>query len=386
VSIQEDPSVANARAAAATAKFNSIRIDHGPQNALISGLDGFRLQAIALREQRAATGEPLPMPVACTIAELGVGKTIGAQRLERMHRPTDPHDIRRPVIIATLDTTGQQISIPQAILIALKKRNATHASKPSIAWERAFKALREHDVQLVIFDEMNRAARRPTMGAVIGGDLMDMLQIGNAAVAFLGTTEAKMVFNRVPALKDRMKSPVVMKPLEWYDAEERAIFVEFLENMDEAMLDCGIVTAAAELGDYVGKRLDQLSPTGDASSEELSEHSIVNHETDDDDVEFYDRDVGNDGGNDGDGDGASAGDDQDDDDLADTKDTAKLLWEVCRGRLRPLCLLLEEAVRLIHFDNDKLVIMHDVLAQAVENHSRENEIISYNPFLGENPA
>lgn len=363
MSIKEDPSVANARAATATARFSVIRTDHGPQNALISGLDGFRLQAVALREQRAETGESLPMPVACTIAELGVGKTIGAQRLERMHRPTDPDDIRRPVIIATLDTTGQQISIPQSILIALKKKNATHAIKPAIAWERAHRALREHDVQLVIFDEMNRAARRPTMGAVIGGDLMDMLVVGEAAVAFLGTTEAKKVFNRVPALKDRMKSPVVMKPLEWYDAEERAIFVEFLEQMDEAMQERGIVTAQAGLADYIGKHLDQLPPAGEADCDETYRHGIANHDGDGDDV-----------------------DQDDDDEVVETKDTARLLWEICRGRLRPLCLLLEEAVRLIHFDNEELVITHDVLAQAVENHSRENEIISYNPFLGENPA
>lgn len=352
MSNQEAPSFANARAAAATAKFIAIRIEHDPQEALISGLDGLRLQAVALRAERAATGEELPMPVACTIAELGVGKTIGAQRLERMHRPTDPDDIRRPVIIATLDTTGQPVSVPQSILIALKKKNPTHASKPSTAWERAHKALREHDVELVIFDETNRAARRPTMGGVIGGDLMDMVNVGEAAVAFLGTTEAKKVFNRVPALKDRMKSPVVMKPLEWYDDEERSIFVEFLENMDQAMLDRGLVTELAGLGDYVGKTLDQAYPFGERQGGDLSGHSSGDH-----------------------GDAS-----------VDTKDTSKLLWEVCRGRLRPLCLLLEEAVRLIHFDNDGLVVTHDVLAQAVENHSRENEIISYNPFLGENPA
>lgn len=339
MSMDEDPSVANARAAAAAARFNAIRADHGPQNALVSGLDAIRLQAVSLRAQRAATGLRLPMPAVRIIAELGVGKTIGAEQLERMHASSDPEDIRRPVIIATLDTTGQQISVPQAILVALGKRNANHASKPAIAWERAHRALREHDVQLVIFDEMNRAARRPTMGEVIGGDLMDMLVVGETAVAFLGTTEANKVFNRVPALKDRMKSPVVMKPLEWYDDEEKAIFVAFLDNLDRAMLDHGIVTATAGLGDHIGRK-DEVRD------------AIQRHRPDG----------------------------------ADAKDTARLLWEICRGRLRPLCLLLEEAVNLIHLEDGELVITHEVLAQAVENHSRENGIISYNPFHGENPA
>ncbi len=334
MSDQEDPSVRTARSAEAAARFNAIRVGHGPQNALVAGLEGFRLQAVAIRAKRAETGVKIPMPVVRTFAELGVGKTIGAELLEAMHMPTNPADRRRPVIIATLDTTGMQISIPQAILKALGKPNWNHASKPAIAWERAYKALREHDVQLVVFDEMNRAARRPSMGEVIGGDLMDMLVAGEAAVAFLGTKEANKVFNRVPALTDRMKSPVVLKALEWYDDGEKAIFVEFVRKMEQAMLDCGLVSSKAGLDDYVEVPSDKAPVKRPAK---------------------------------------------------DAKDTAKLLWEVCQGRLRPLCLLLEEAVSLIHYDNKSLVLTDDVLAQAVENHSIENGIIDYNPFTGESP-
>lgn len=333
---KEEPSVCTARAAVATADFNVIRVGYGPQNAFVGGMEGIRLQAVEIRSARIKTGLKIPMPVVRTIAELGVGETIGAERLEAMHIPTDPADGRRPVIIATLDTTGTQISVPQAILKALGKRNWNHAAKPAIAWERAHRALRDHDVQLIVFDEMNRAARRPSMGEVIGGDLMDMLLEGDAAIAFLGTNEANKVFNRVPALKDRMKSPVILKPLEWYDDDEKAIFVEFLKMMDEAMADRGLVSKKAGLDDYV-----------DHGTERGSQGSGIDN-----------------GG----------------------KDTAKLLWEVCRGRLRPLCLLFEEGIRLIHYDNEHLVLTHEVLAQAVENHSIENGIIAYNPFLEEKPA
>jgi Bacterial TniB protein len=328
----EAPSIRGARAARAIAIFKSIRVSYGPQNALVGGFDLARMQALEIRKRRSVTGQVIPMPVLRTIAELGVGKTIGAQVLEAMHRPADPEDTRRPVLIATLDTTGLQISIPQAILFALGKKNWNYASKPSVAWDRAYRALREHDVQLVIFDEMNRASRRPSMGEVIGGDLMDMLSIGAAAVAFLGTSDANKVFNRVPALKDRMESPVVMKALDWHERDERAAFIDFLREMDEAMLAHGIVTSKAGLADHV---------IADRKKAEKAD----GHE----------------------------------------KDTANLLWEVCRGRLRPLCLLLEEAVRLIHYDNERLVITHEILAQAVENHSIENEVISYNPFRGERP-
>lgn len=316
MSNDEAPSMRADRAATATGIFNAIRAPHGPQNALVGGLDSIRMAALAIRAQRADTGMRIPMPVVRTIAEIGVGKTVGAETVVQRCNPTDTQDPHKPVIIATLDTTGMQISIPQAILSALKRPNWNHGSKPSIAWGRAFKAMREHDVQLVIFDEMNRAARRPSMGPVIGGDIMDMLVQGEAAVAFLGTLEANKVFDRVPALKDRMKSPVVMKPLDWYEDDEKEAFCDFLKDMDAAMKARGIVIECSGL-----------------------------HQ----------------------------------------EETAKLLWEVCRGRLRPLCLLLEEAVHLIHYDNERLIITHDVLAQAVENHSIENGIITYNPFKGERP-
>jgi hypothetical protein len=318
MSDEDLPSFRGERAAMAVAIFNSIRVEFRPQNALVAGLDAARMQALAIRRQRAATGQNIPMPVLRTIAEMGVGKTIGAETLVTMHKPTDSVDTRRPVLIATIDTTGLQISVPQAILRALGKPNWSYASKPAIAWERAFKAMREHDVQIVIFDEMNRASRRPSMGEVIGGDLLDMLVIGQAAVAFLGTPDANKVFNRVPALKDRMRSPVILKALAWYDNDdEKNAFIDFLQKLGEAMHSRGIVSAPADL------------------------HN---------------------------------------------EDTAHLLWEVCRGRLRPLCLLLEEAVSQIHHDNIHLVITHEVLAQAVENHSIENEIITYNPFKGERPS
>lgn len=178
-------------------------------------------------------------------------------------------------------------------------------------------------MEIVIFDEINRAARRPSIGPIIGGDLMQFLVDGDVAVAFLGTADADKLFSRAPALRDRLKSPVVMKALDWeVQAEdgtypERELFLEFLDNMDRAMAQCGLIERLAGLA---------------------------------------------------------------------TDATGKLLWEVCRGRLRPLCLLLEEAVGIVHRAGGELIIDHGVLAEAVENHSIPNEVITYNPFTGEIPG
>jgi hypothetical protein len=315
----EDPSTAADRASDATTLFSTIRADYGPQNALVTGLDTVRMKAVKLRAERVAKRLPLPMPVVATIAELGVGKTIGAETLAALRNPTDPADRRRPVLLATIDGSGLQISVPQAILKALGKPNWSHATKPAQAWERALKALRDHEVEIVIFDEINRAARRPTMAAAIGTDIMDMLVTAEVAVAFLGTKEADTMFNRVPALKDRLKAPVVMKALDWCDdgqGGEREVFIDFLDAMDGQMMALGLIRNKAGLAE---------------------------------------------------------------------RKTADMLWQVCRGRLRPLCELLEEAVYLIHLTNGELVLTNEILAQACENHSIENGHVSYNPFNGETP-
>jgi hypothetical protein len=188
--------------------------------------------------------------------------------------------------------------------------------KPQVLWNRAHQALKRYDVQLCVFDEINRAARRPTMSPAIGGDLMDFLLECDAAVAFLGTSEANQLFNRVPALRDRLKSPVILKPLDFLIPAEKEIFIEFLSKMDGALVAEGILSDLANL---------------------------------------------------------------------EEERTAALLWEVCRGRLRPLCQLLEAAVTAVHRRGEAKLLTSDLL-DAVEEHSIPNEVILHNPFAGEKAA
>lgn len=313
----ERPSERSARVGDVAGKFSAIRVSFPPQNLLVAALDEARLTALAIRQQREATGKRIPMPVLRTIAEVGVGKTWAAEKLVELCEPTDPEDRRRPVIQITLDTTGKQVSLPRGILRKLGKRGWSHGNDPEVLWDRAIDAMREFQVELVIFDETNRLARRPTIGPVIGGDIMDLLVRGDAAVAFLGSQEANKVFDRCPALKDRMKAPVRMKALDWLVVDEKKYFINFLGKMDTAFKETGLTDTVSRLA---------------------------------------------------------------------SESVAKPLWDVCRGRLRPLCLLLEEAITALHRSNDRaLVITPNVLAQAVEDHSILNEIVNYNPFTEEKP-
>lgn len=314
----ERPSERSARVGDVAGEFASIRVSYPPQNQLVAALDEARHTAVAIRERRAATGQRIPMNVMRTIAQIGVGKTWGAEKLRDLCNPTDPDDDSRPVLLVTLDTSGAQVSLPRGILKELGKRGWNHGNDAALLWTRAIAAMREHGVELLIVDEINRVARRPTIGPVIGGDIMDLLVNGDVGVAFMGTEEALKVFNRCQPLKDRMKAPVVMKALDWLIPEERRTFEDFLAKIDMAIVDRGLATA----------------PAG------LAEEAI-----------------------------------------------AKPLWQVCRGRLRPLCLLLEEAVTAMHRQcGGPAVLTVEILAQAIEDHSIPNEVVGYNPFTEEMPA
>lgn len=303
----------------AAGDFATIRVSYGPQNMLVGAMNEARLSALSIRARRASTGMRIPMPVMRTIAEIGVGKTWAAEKLIARCTPTDPDDHRCPVLHVELDTSGKQASLPKGILRKLKVRGWNHGNDPEILWARAIDAMRKAGVEILIFDEMDRAARRPSIGPVIGGDIMDLLVNGDVAVAFLGTKDANKVFDRCPPLKDRMKAPAVMKALDWMIDDEKKTFTDFLGKMDQALVSIKLIDEPADLADET---------------------------------------------------------------------IAKPLWDVCRGRLRPLCLLLEEAVTAIHREDDAgaRLLTLDVLAQAVEDLSIPGGTIDYNPFTEEKPA
>lgn len=314
----ERPSERSARVGDIAGIFASIRVSYPPQNLLVGALDEARHTALSIRERRAMTGQRIPMNVMRTIAHMGVGKTWGAEKLRDLCEPVDPEDTRRPVLLVTLDTSGKQTSLPQGILKELKVRGWNHGSDPVLLWARAIAEMKDHGVELLIIDEIDRAARRPSVGPVIGGDIMDLLINGDVGVAFMGTEEALQVFNRCQPLKDRMKAPVVMKALDWLIPDEQKTFADFLAKMDKAIVKHGLAPKLAGLGE---------------------DHF------------------------------------------------AKPLWEVCRGRLRPLCLLLEEAVTALHRKQGGAgVLTIQIIAQAVEDHSIPNEHVGYNPFTEEKPA
>ncbi|MGZ8284050.1 MAG: TniB family NTP-binding protein [Allosphingosinicella sp.] len=237
----ERPSERSQRVAKARAAFETIELPYPRQDELVAALDELRLTGIEMKGQ-SQSGVRL-------IAQTGSGKTRGAQRFQRYveglgnHNPGD-----RPVVIATVDGSGTTRSVPTSILKALEEPRPTVGTEP-ILWMRATDALSQANTQLLVIDEFNRAARRPTMSAAITTSLRDLMDAGVVPIAFLATEEARDIFARSPDLSGRLDAPVTMEPLDWLIEEDRDLFTAFLQGLDEGMVERQILELPSDLAD-----------------------------------------------------------------------------------------------------------------------------------------
>lgn len=237
----ERPSERSHRVAQARAAFEAIELPYPRQDELVAALDELRLTGLEMRGQ--------PHSGVRLIAETGSGKTRGAHRFQRYVEALGTHQCDdRPIVIATIDGSGTTRSVPTSILKALEEPRP-NVGTDRILWERALDALKRASTELLVIDEFNRAARRPTMSAAIALDLRDLMDSGVVPIAFLATEEAKDIFSRHKDLSGRLDAPVTMEPLDWLIEEDRDIFTAFVGGLDEAMVAQGILERSSGLAE-----------------------------------------------------------------------------------------------------------------------------------------
>lgn len=219
----------------------SIFLAYEPQIELQDALDEMLEGAATLREAG------LPQPAVHLLADSFSGKSTGARSY--VSRVTDRCDYgpdHVPVVYAKLDTDGTVGSLATDILIALGEPRP-NALTPERRWLRAREALREHEVSLLILDEFQRAGRRPTISPVIAGKILDIMDDGDCACAFLGKKNAINVFNSCPDLKNRLDAPVYMPPLRW--TTDRTSFIAFADAFDSALVKAEVTRFKSGLGE-----------------------------------------------------------------------------------------------------------------------------------------
>jgi len=232
---EHKPSAHNERVAEAIGRFDGIRVRYERQDAAISALDLIRRTGLHNPGQ--------PKRGAYLVAPFGAGKTVMLELLrDFVDESSGPMPGQCPVLLVEIDTAGTTDSVPTAILASLGEPKAT-AGREGVRWIRATEALRRHGVQLLVFDEFNRAARRHTVaGSFATAIRQHVMDAGVCPVAFVGSEDARTALKMAPGLRQRLGAPIKMDPIDWADEEvDRAIYLEFLDALDAAIVDADIL-------------------------------------------------------------------------------------------------------------------------------------------------
>jgi len=235
----ESAASAAARVGGAKAKFDAIRVDYPPQTAVVAALDEMRIAALDRPTHAPCGGAMLVAPHGC-------GKTESIIALRRLLEASADEGCK-PLLHVETAGAGTTDSLPTSILQALG------AARPDVGtekarWPRAIAEMQRCGVQIVVFDEFNHAARRPRMSRPIATVIRErIMDAGIAPVAFVGSEDAGSVLAQVPELMERLDDDIDLSPLRWDTKGDRALFIGFLADLDDAMVGAGVMACLSGL-------------------------------------------------------------------------------------------------------------------------------------------
>lgn len=223
----------------AIAEFEQIRVNYLPQTDAVAKLDQLR-RATKLRPPGASCGGMM------VVAPTGCGKTQTIERYKRIAE-AGAAEGTRPVLVVTVPGECTTSITAAAMLDALGVARP-NAGTEFVRWRRAVEEMARQKVELVIFDEFNEASRRPTMSRPIATAIRQwIMDRGVAPVAFFGSEDAAKVLALVPELLRRLHGEADLSPMNWHSAGDRELFVNFVGDLDVAMVERGIVDCKADL-------------------------------------------------------------------------------------------------------------------------------------------
>lgn len=220
-------------------RVRSIRVPFEPQEDFEKALDDLL--------ETASLGRGQPMPGVRLLAPSFSGKSTVARKYAARALAEDCQPKgSMPVVYVKLDSEGSVSSLATDLLRAMRQPRPDSLTPPR-RWERVRRKIRDLGVLLIIFDEFQRAGRRPTMHPVIAGKIMDLMEDEecSCACAFVGKTDAKAIFKASSDLGNRLDSPVQMGRLLWADDDHRKLFTDFADAFDQALVDKKVIVAKA---------------------------------------------------------------------------------------------------------------------------------------------
>lgn len=169
------------------------------------------------------------------------GKTTAVEAyIERAKQLDPPTKGTIPFVKIDLEKSSTTKKLMTSILIDMGDAYATSGNE-QILKIRAFNALRRFKVQLLFVDEIQHLKFGGGVRAEVTDVLKLMLDMGIVPIVFLGTEDAKQIFNSNIQLSSRLLAPCDLKPLDPAIISERDMFVSFVRRMEESIFTMGIL-------------------------------------------------------------------------------------------------------------------------------------------------
>jgi hypothetical protein len=175
------------------------------------------------------------------LAPSGSGKsTAGLEYKALAERRTPPTDSFIPIVYVALDSASTSKRLMVQILHALGDPFAERGTEQSLR-RRAIDYLRRLGVQLLIIDEVQHLNFRSSAKADVTDALKSFLDAGVTPIVFLGTDDARPMFESNLQLNGRLLAPLDMPKLEPSKSEDRDLFASFVWGLCEGIAERGIL-------------------------------------------------------------------------------------------------------------------------------------------------
>lgn len=180
----------------------------------------------------------------------GSGKSTCAKLLKRHVEGQPGRDsATKPIMHVTLSTTGTPKSLATSILNAFDDGYSTRG-EAELLLERVKVALKDHDVELLIIDELNHFKQKH-LAADAANTIKNILTLGWVPIVLMGTTDAQSLFTLNRELKNRCLPQVVLQPFVHTDPASRDVWTQFLRQIDLELVRRGILKELSGLGDPI---------------------------------------------------------------------------------------------------------------------------------------
>ena len=221
----------SAMVGAAVAGVRRIRLPEPRQLGIHAEFDEIRITGLHM--------QGMPM-LGMTLFEVtGAGKTTTAEEYAKRVNAGAEEGIV-PVLHIRLDNSGTARSLYVEMLAKLGDGFALNGTEHSLR-RRTLDALHDSGTQLVIIDESNHGGKKSGFGGEITSSVKLLLDGGVVPVALLGTEEAVPIFSKDMELSGRLTAPCHLGRLEWNDPYDNEVWCGFLANLDQRLVDDGIL-------------------------------------------------------------------------------------------------------------------------------------------------